>query len=223
MAEIRRFMGFSEIALHRYDGVLIDLDDTLYIYEPCHRHALEAAFSACDMRLVFTDFARVYRKARDTVTKRLAGQGACRSRLFAFQAMAEARGLSKPYSTALALDRAYWDAFLSRMKPAPEALAFLQDAKRVSMRVAVVTDMTAEVQIGKLERLGLVNLIDHLVTSEVTGHEKPHRAMFETALAKLGVGAGRAVMIGDHVDKDILGAAALGIDGALIELKDRDA
>lgn len=223
MAEICRFQGFAEIELDRYDGILIDLDDTLYIYGPCHRYALSSAFSVCDMGLSFVDYARMYRAARDAVTERLAGQGACRSRLFAFQAMAETRGVPKPYTAAVALDRAYWDAFLSQMEPALDAIVFLQRARRMSLRVVVVTDMTAEVQIKKLVRLGFIDLVDHLVTSEETGHEKPHRAMFETALAKLGVSANRAVMIGDHLEKDIAGAAILGIDGALIDLKDRAA
>ncbi len=45
MVDIRRYEGFAEIPIERYDGLLIDLDDTLYRYEPCHRTGIDAAFS----------------------------------------------------------------------------------------------------------------------------------------------------------------------------------
>ncbi|GGE24455.1 haloacid dehalogenase [Aureimonas endophytica] len=220
MVDIRRYEGFAEIPIEHYDGLLIDLDDTLYSYERCHQIGLDAAFEACGMGLDASAFAKRYRAARDAVTARLEGQGACRSRLFAFQAMAEAHGLRQPYVAALELDQAYWNAFLAAMRPDPEAREFLTRCRRQGLSVAVVTDMTAEVQIRKLRQLGLVDLVEHLVTSEETGREKPHRSMFETALRKLDIRAERAVMVGDQLVKDIEGAAALGIHGALVVLKD---
>jgi HAD superfamily hydrolase (TIGR01450 family) len=43
---------------------------------------------------------------------------------------------------------------------------------------------------------------------------KPDRVIFETALDRLG--PGRALMIGDRLDSDLGGAAAAGIDGAIV-------
>ncbi|MBL1085916.1 TIGR01458 family HAD-type hydrolase [Streptomyces actinomycinicus] len=52
------------------------------------------------------------------------------------------------------------------------------------------------------------------VEAEVTG--KPSRAFFETALARLGVGAEQALMVGDDIESDVLAAQRAGITGVLV-------
>jgi HAD superfamily hydrolase (TIGR01450 family) len=49
-------------------------------------------------------------------------------------------------------------------------------------------------------------------TARIVG--KPDRLIVETALDR--VGAGRALMVGDRIDSDLAGAAAAGIDGAIV-------
>lgn len=46
---------------------------------------------------------------------------------------------------------------------------------------------------------------------------KPSPAFFEAALARLGVGADRAAMIGDDIRTDVAGAQAAGLDGILVK------
>ncbi|MEU6244080.1 HAD-IIA family hydrolase [Streptomyces sp. NPDC047024] len=50
--------------------------------------------------------------------------------------------------------------------------------------------------------------------AEVTG--KPSAAFFRAALDRLGVDAAEAVMVGDDVESDVLGAQRLGITGVLV-------
>ncbi|MER5547897.1 TIGR01458 family HAD-type hydrolase [Streptomyces sp. NPDC002589] len=52
------------------------------------------------------------------------------------------------------------------------------------------------------------------VEAEVTG--KPSRAFFEAALARLGVGAEQALMVGDDVESDVLAAQRAGLTGVLV-------
>ncbi|WP_209438903.1 HAD-IIA family hydrolase [Streptomyces durhamensis] len=52
------------------------------------------------------------------------------------------------------------------------------------------------------------------VEAEVTG--KPSRAFFEAALARLGAGAGQALMVGDDVESDVLAAQRAGLTGVLV-------
>jgi HAD superfamily hydrolase (TIGR01458 family) len=53
---------------------------------------------------------------------------------------------------------------------------------------------------------------------------KPAPAYFESALVDLGVGAERALMVGDDIENDVRGAQAAGIRGALVRTgKFRDA
>lgn len=50
--------------------------------------------------------------------------------------------------------------------------------------------------------------------AEVTG--KPSPAFFGAALARLGVGAGEALMVGDDIESDVLAAQRAGITGVLV-------
>ncbi|MDQ0752862.1 HAD superfamily hydrolase (TIGR01458 family) [Streptomyces africanus] len=52
------------------------------------------------------------------------------------------------------------------------------------------------------------------VEAEITG--KPARAFFEAALARLGAGAGEALMVGDDIESDVLAAQRAGITGVLV-------
>ena len=51
--------------------------------------------------------------------------------------------------------------------------------------------------------------------AEVTG--KPSAAFFEAGLARLGVGAGEALMVGDDIESDVLAAQRVGITGVLVK------
>ncbi|OXY94923.1 TIGR01458 family HAD-type hydrolase [Streptomyces diastatochromogenes] len=52
------------------------------------------------------------------------------------------------------------------------------------------------------------------VEAEVMG--KPSPAFFEAALARLGVAADQALMVGDDIESDVLGAQRIGITGVLV-------
>ena len=63
---------------------------------------------------------------------------------------------------------------------------------------------------------GLDGLIGASVSSAEHGFLKPHRAIFDSALASIGVAAGEAVMVGDSVTHDIEGARQIGMQAVLL-------
>ena len=213
-----RTVAFGAVAVERLRGLLIDLDDTLYRYAPCHEAGLAAAYAHDPLGLDWPDYATRYRAAREAVTTRLEPQGACRSRLFAFQMLCEGLGLAAPFARAALLDEAYWSGFLEAIVPHPGAMALLARCAEARVPVCVVTDMTAHVQIRKLARLGLEGLVAQLVTSEEVGAEKPDQRLFHEGLRKLGAEPQAAVMLGDSFEKDVKGALACGIPAGLIDL-----
>jgi len=62
-----------------------------------------------------------------------------------------------------------------------------------------------------LERMGLAERLDVAVFSSEVGKRKPHEAIFQTALERLGVDPGRTMFVGDRRYEDILGAKELGM------------
>lgn len=216
--------NFSEIPLAGCRGVMIDLDDTLYAYEPAHREALARVHTDLFADQPFPLFARAYRAARDRVVERLSPQGVCRSRLLAFLHMFEEARADRSFARAYAADALYWDSFIAVMACDPAAAAFVDRCADAGIPVCVVSDMTTHIQIRKLDRLGLGGRIAHLVTSEEVGAEKPDPRMFQEGMRKLAVTVpGEVLMVGDSLVKDVRGAQALGIPAYLISLGGRHA
>ena len=89
-----------------------------------------------------------------------------------------------------------------------ETLAFLKEEK---LPIAVITDLTAHIQLRKLTFFGLEDTFDAVVTSEEVGIDKPDKRVFEYVLRKLNLSKNSFFwMIGDNPKADIFGAKKLG-------------
>lgn len=203
----------NHISLTHIKAILLDLDDTLYAYKPCHQAGYEACMilASDKYRISNSDFEAAWKTGRDIIHKDLHGQGASHSRLLYAQKASEILfGKTNP-QFALEIEKTYWNTFLNNMEFNPGVEAFLIDAKSKGIKICIVTDLTAQIQMQKWIKLDLGRYIDFLVSSEEAGIEKPGKYMFELAMKKLGVKAEECIMIGDSEEKDIKGAEALGI------------
>ena len=193
-------------------AVLLDFDNTCYAYDPCHAAALVSLQKAIqDLVGDLPDFEMQYRAAQKIVKARIPTHGASHSRALYIQTLLEQVGAPDTITPVPALENQYWDTFATVMQPVPGLLDFLAECKKSETTVVVVTDLTTTIQCHKLALLGLAPWISYLVTSEEAGAEKPDATPFKLGLLKAGCSAQEAVMIGDSIEKDIEGAAALGI------------
>ena len=88
-----------------------------------------------------------------------------------------------------------------------ETLLFLKERK---IPIAVVTDLTAQIQLRKLTYFGLEDKFDAVVTSEEVGIDKPDKRNFLLALKKLNLSKKSYFwMVGDNPKADIFGAKQL--------------
>lgn len=215
-------LKFPSVTLDNVKGVLIDIDDTLYPYEPAHKAALTACHRKyCDRThdiIEIADFDIWYRANRSAVTKALSPQGACRSRLFAFQAMLEEKSITGSYILAAELENAYWKTFIEQIVVCDSAMNLLKQCRKHNIKVCAVSDMQAQIQIRKLAALGISQLIDFLVTSEEVGVEKPDKRIFDRALQKIRCDPNQTIMIGDSQTKDVDGAKKAGIAAFKVEV-----
>jgi HAD superfamily hydrolase (TIGR01549 family) len=62
-----------------------------------------------------------------------------------------------------------------------------------------------------LEKAGLRDYFDLVLSSAAFGWRKPHRGIFQAALDHFGASAERVAMVGDSYEADVLGANALGL------------
>ena len=62
-----------------------------------------------------------------------------------------------------------------------------------------------------LGELGIERLLDVVVLASDVGAAKPEPAMFEAAMAQLGVSPGNTLVVGDHPEQDIAAARKAGL------------
>lgn len=93
----------------------------------------------------------------------------------------------------------------------PHVKVTLIELMKRGIRLAVVSDAPREEAWLRLCYLQLHHMFDFVSTFEDVGERKPSPAPFLAALAHFGVEPGEAVMVGDWPERDISGAAKLGM------------
>lgn len=196
-------------------ALLLDIDNTVYAYAPCHAAGLAAAQRLAATRHAAWQsaeaFTAAYHQARLTVKTLVRSTAAEHSRVLYFKQMLEAVDGRTDAAWVLALDTAYWDAYYAALAPDAGCCDALLAFSQLGLRLAWVSDFTTEHQLVKLLALGLGDRVELLVTSEEAGVEKPHPAGVDLALARLGVPAAEAWMVGDSRHRDVGVARARGL------------
>jgi len=77
-------------------------------------------------------------------------------------------------------------------------------------KLHIITNGFQEVQDKKLKNSKIDTFFEHIINSEIAGVKKPNPIIFRLALGNAKVNAEKALMIGDNLEADILGAQAVG-------------
>ena len=88
--------------------------------------------------------------------------------------------------------------------------------------IAILTDLTAQIQHRKIRRLNIEEYIDYFVSSEEAGEEKPSSQIFQVLMEKIGCKKDEVIMIGDSFEKDVEGAKRFGINSLWYAKKRKD-
>ncbi|MEV6868536.1 HAD family hydrolase [Streptosporangium subroseum] len=109
-----------------------------------------------------------------------------------------------------------WSRYRRRMpylvRCRPEVMDGLSRLRASGWQVAIVTNGTADNQLGKIQRTGLAKVVDAYALSGVEGIRKPDVGLFEIAAKRCGVDlADGGWMVGDHLVTDIGGGQAAGL------------
>jgi HAD superfamily hydrolase (TIGR01549 family) len=102
-----------------------------------------------------------------------------------------------------------------------DALRWLHDRQ---YRLALVADTRPGTAVNVLQQHGLSDLFEGISISEEVGAEKPHPDLFLHALRGLQIPAQdyhRVLMVGNNLERDILGANRLGLRSVYFHANDR--
>lgn len=94
----------------------------------------------------------------------------------------------------------------------PGAFEVLEYLKQKEKEVVVLSNAFSEVQLARLEKTHLLPFIDEVYGGELS--LKPHPESYQRACGKTPMES--CIMIGDDLEKDILGANGIGLDAIYV-------
>ena len=99
----------------------------------------------------------------------------------------------------------------------PEAEAFLAEARRRGLALALLTNGVPDLQREKLVGAGLAHHFSLVLISGEVGIGKPDPRLFRMALCAFGVAPEEAAMVGDNPQKDVRGARLAGVRAVWVD------
>lgn len=201
-------------------GLLLDIDNTIYDYDLAHEHALKAflEFSSSKLGLSQNEVLNFYNKARKKVHIELLGTASSHNRLLYFQKLCELLNINI-LQNALEFYNIYWDNFLENMVLYDGVFEIFQ---KYNEKICIITDLTAQIQYRKIQKLKLDIFSSHIISSEEAGVEKPHPYIFLMGLKKLNLKNDEVYMLGDSFKKDIIGARNLDIKAIWLNTNNKE-
>jgi len=106
----------------------------------------------------------------------------------------------------------------------PGADELVRELKRRGHPLALCADGPVATFENVLNQHGIYDCFDTYAISQTVGVHKPDKRMFETALSGLGIQPAdyaRAVMVGNNLERDIVGANALGLTTVFLTWSDK--
>ncbi|MDC6366564.1 MULTISPECIES: YjjG family noncanonical pyrimidine nucleotidase [Flavobacteriaceae] len=102
----------------------------------------------------------------------------------------------------------YLSTFTNLISGAVEVLEYLNP----KYHLHIITNGFQEVQVKKLKGGNIHHYFNEIVDSETAGVKKPHPQIFEMALQLAKVNPKNALMVGDNLEADIIGAVSVGMN-----------
>ncbi len=205
---------------HPVEALLLDIDGTLYPRRMLNMRMLRSMFPSIPLALAYQRMRRQYRVDQETVPTVPADLAGLRRRQAGIILHDEHRTDLRECDyerIERKLEKQLYDAwprYFATIKPYEGMVAALTQAKDMGLRIGVLSDFPIA---DKLSTLGVSALVDVAVSAEQSGYLKPSPIAFEYLLSRMGIMPERALYVGDSYDKDILGAAGVGMAGCLIK------
>jgi putative hydrolase of the HAD superfamily len=192
------FESVSESPGAPFDAVLCDLDNVIRFYDTAPLAALERAVGVAEGTTAEVAYAP------EVDLPLLLGRITTEAWVASIASALSDRLAPAP---ARALGRALADA-PSRVDDV--VVAMLRRVRR-RLPLVLVTNATLELE-ADLERLGLADLADHVVSSARVGVAKPDSLIYEIAAERAGVAAHRCLFVDDRKE-NVDAAVSLGMTG----------
>jgi len=193
--------------------VFFDLDETLYDYGSVRRIANQRVAELVEkLGIISSDvFIRTLRRITKEFYEKYQGLPALFDRKNRFREVFKALNIDVSEEIVTRLADEYWNFVYQRIKPYPDVVPVLEFLKKRGYRLGIISDGLIDVQLNRIRALKLEKYFDIFTFSEEVGKNKPALEIFQLALRKANCSPSEAVMVGDNVKTDIVGANRIGM------------
>lgn len=110
------------------------------------------------------------------------------------------------------------DGWIGSVHVGPDVVATLKAIRGEGLKLGLVSNAAylPRLMQRQLTALGLAEYFDGITFSSAIGWRKPHPAIYQDALDKIGVKPAAAVFVGDRVKEDVRGPQRLGMKAVLL-------
>ncbi len=186
-----------------YTHLLFDLDGTLFDFDAAEKNAFQQ--TCHKFHLPYSDeLMQTYTKINDSYWKLFEQKKITQSEL-TNRRFADIFDLlhieGNPYET----NRYYRHCLGNSSQMFPDALPICRTLSQ-TYQIALITNGVADVQQNRLSKTPLLDYVCGVFISDVIGIPKPQKEYFDYVYSKLDILPSQALVIGDSLTSDILGA-----------------
>ncbi len=195
-------------------AVIFDLDNTLVDFMKMKKRAIEEAIPA----MIDAGLGITTAEANTIIDEIYQEKGIEYQQVFD---MFLQRVLNKvDYKILSAGIVAYRRAREAALIPYPHVYSTLNKLLKMGIMMGIVSDAPVKEAWLRLAYLNFHHIVDAVVTYDDTGERKPSPAPFKLILKRLEVAPEETLMVGDWVERDIVGAAQMGMKTAFAKYGD---
>ena len=195
-------------------AVVFDLDNTLVDFMAMKRQAIDAAITA----MIDAGLNMTVASIKGEIDRIYNEQGIEYQRVFDTMLTTSLGRID--YKVLSAGIVAYRRAREAALKPYPHVSATLMELVKHGIKLAIVSDAPTREAWLRLCYINFHHIFDFVVTFDDTGKRKPDPAPFRMVLDLLKVEPHEAIMVGDWAERDMVGAAAIGMKTAFAKYGD---
>lgn len=103
----------------------------------------------------------------------------------------------------------------TELNPHDDVASAMTALRQAGIRIATLTNGSAKVTTALMERAGIRQFVEHVISIDEIGHWKPHAAVYQSCVEKFGLHPTEVILIAAHA-WDIQGARQSGLMTAYV-------
>ena len=217
----------SGAGMERYEAILFDMGHTLVYFEPSEFVVVQQALRSVGVQrtpeeiqtAIQAVWGQYYHNAA-TVTFPATSEYDHQTQLTLTRGLLQHLGQVSDAEFVQAYTNVI-DSLFSQpgaIRPFPEAIDVLTTLQERGYRLGIVSNWSWNLR-NRVTQAGLDSFFELVWASAYAGCNKPHPGIFQQALARMDLPAGRALYVGDSYRHDVVGARNAGV---AVVLLDRD-